>query len=192
MTKRERVALVKFLIRKKKEFNKYQEKHEKFKADMISDLDYICRTIVDDFYSDYMPKGSDPIYYVRKYSLYDAYKITINDEAWDVDEGPEYMNKEIHGEFTEYIYDIAFVRGYHGGATSGDGHPASGIPYWRTPFPTFDSWGRPAAISKSPYMRMEKECQDYFRIKEAEWERTIYKPVEQLYYEVEQRVLSVL
>ena len=190
MTKRERIALSKYIAKKIEQAEKYVDKYEKFKLDMVSDLDYICRTIVDDFYSDYMPKGSDPIYYVRKYDLYNAYKIIIDDDTWEVDEDWKYMHE--HGKWNEYIYDLSFVRGYHGGAISGDGHPDPGIPYWRNPFPTFNNWGRPAAVSQSPYYRMEEEANRYFEKMDAEFEKTIMKPLEQIVFDVKQRVVSVI
>lgn len=187
MTKRDKIAFKKFYKRKVQEAIKITQKEQKMYEEIRDYLDYICRSAIDDFYSDYMPKGSDPIFYTRQYSLYKAYRIIVEDGHFEVDYNWEYMDDEIHGELTEYIYNIAFIRGYHGGATSGDGHPASGIPYWRTPFPTFDNWGRPAAISRSPYMVIEEEAQKYIDIQGKRWQKEILLPLAKIVYELDAR-----
>ena len=186
MTKRDKIAFAKFWDRKIQEVEKIILKERKMYDEMYDYLDYICRSVIDDFYSDYMPKGSDPIFYTRQYDLYNVYRINIVSGLWEVKYDHEFMKKK-HRESNKYIYDIAFINGYHGGAVSGDGHPANGIPYWRTPFPTFDNWGRPAAISKSPYLTMEKETQDYLDMQSIRWRKEILLPLTEIAYEIRSR-----
>ena len=186
MTKRDKIAFAKFYDRKIREVEKIILKEQKMYEEMRDYLDYICRSVIDDFYSDYMPKGSDPIFYTRQYDLYNAYRINVVSGLWEVEYSPDFMEKE-HRISNEYIFDIAFIRGYHGGATSGDGHPSSGIPYWRTPFPTFDNWGRPAAISKSPYLTMEEETQNYLDIQSRRWRKEILLPLVEIVSEIQTR-----
>lgn len=47
----------------------------------------------------------------------------------------------------KYLYELTFVKGWHGGADSGppdklgQPHPHVGLPYWRKPIPEYTQWG---------------------------------------------------
>lgn len=113
----------------------------------------IIKRVIEDFYDDYTPK-----LYKRKYSLRKAYKFTVNNGVYTIDYNSKYMTR-IHRASNEYIYNLAFISGYHGGATSisdaklekwasrgvdnthpspanyygGDTPISGGTPYYRTP-----------------------------------------------------------
>lgn len=153
----------KLIIKFAKVVQKTNEEFAKKKADQILD---ICMTAVDHFYAGYPPK-----YYDRIGSLHDIYKVSTihknNKSFISLMLSSNKMGE--HRADNDYIYDISFYYGYHGGATKGEGHPNPKnindiqkpekytdfnkyviAPYWRTN-KRFTSWGRRAKSSSSPY-----------------------------------------
>lgn len=129
----------------------------------------ICMTAIDHFYS------WDPDYYDRLGSLHDLYKVSIKQDYISLMFDSDNMAK--HRVDNEYIYDIVFYYGFHGGAVSGEGHPNpknfdditkpneftnfnqfSIAPYWRTGV-GFTRWGKRARKSNSPYWEI-RNCID--------------------------------
>lgn len=143
--------------------NELIRKYTKIAADEIREL---CRQAVSNFYSLY-----DPHYYRRTDSLRKAFKISFdeNEGILKVDYSPDYM-PDTHRAPTDYIFDIAFVEGYHGGsskiAPEKEGkwgkHPNTGEMYWRQPplvygvRHPYTKWGRPAEQSVSPYLYIQE------------------------------------
>ena len=125
-------------IKATKEFGVYQEKR-------ISDL---FHEAVQEFYDAYSPE-----YYDRAYGL---------NELLDVHKGPngsvEYDTVEdlidssnMHTDRNGgSLYEKVFVRGWHGGAERGPGHPAPGVPYYRAPYSIYAHWSRPAVRTEPP------------------------------------------
>ena len=129
--------------------------YQKYSKEAKEYLDYIGRTAVDDFYSDY-----DPHIYNRQYDLYNAYRIHINTKRWEIVTDPGFM-KKTHRVSNQYIFDWAFKFGYHGGAFDGPGHPNGVEPYYRT-FPYYKTWSNPAVRAGfSPYLQIEEEATKY-------------------------------
>lgn len=120
----------------------------------------VCDTVITKWYSSY-----SPIIYDRVGSLYDMFKVRINGTKLLVD-----IDGEGLSGLSEYLYNLTFVEGYHGGAKSGTSyyrspqgtklmafpHPQPGVPYWKTPIPEFYRWGRPAVRSFSPYYKIRE------------------------------------
>ena len=105
--------------------------------------------VADNFYKSYYPR-----YYQRHHSLKYMMYPYIEDYEFQFDLGIDTpIYHAWHPRTTEqYLYMNTFEQGYHGGHRSGPGHPARGIPYWRTPHPTYESWGKPAVLAEiSPH-----------------------------------------
>ena len=105
---------------------------------------------VNEFYGTY-----DPKLYGRTGGLKTFAKPEIvGNEDFVFQFGPEY-GQGSYSVGLEYIFIKIFMLGWHGGADSGLGHPASGIPYYRTPYPYYNRWGRQAIKSPtSPYQNI--------------------------------------
>lgn len=74
-----------------------------------------------------------PHMYKRKESLYDAVDFGIrNGEDFYWEYGADLINAR-HRASNEYIFDVMFMEGWHGGAKSGAGHPSPGTPHWKYP-----------------------------------------------------------
>ena len=147
----------------------------KYEKMLRSELNYIADSTIDAFYEDY-----DPSTYNRRGDMYNTYKISVKRDKYDIeyeiDFSPEYM--KFHGDLKEYLFDIVFEQGWHGGANEGEGHPEPGIPWYRDLWATkyakgfnYDEfepsgfWLRRAARSASPYEIMSKKMDDYI----SEW-----------------------
>lgn len=119
-----------------------------------NELNEIGKHVISKWYATY-----EPIYYHRQMSLKHAYDVKLHGTDYSVVFDSSLISSFQHHQDNDYIYQIAFIEGYHGGDTfggesKGSPHPHPGIPYWRTPFPYFTSWGRPAKRSWSPYYEM--------------------------------------
>lgn len=122
------------------------------------DINQIARNVIDEFYESY-----DPIYYAddRWGDLYNAYKVTVNNKVWKIEYGAQFM-KYRHRASNEYIFELAFEWGYHGGAWNGPNHPEPGVPYYRK-YPFYKQWSRPATFASfSPYRSIEEKVEKYF------------------------------
>lgn len=128
-------------------FERNIEKVEKLiKQDMIAEVSKDARKkyreIIDDYYEEY-----DPIFYGRpSVGLYDLLVIEGNKAGFDTDnigyDPSRAIDIESEAGFKEYLYDITFRQGYHGGADKGEYHPSPGTPLYRTPQPYEDDKGR--------------------------------------------------
>lgn len=120
----------------------------------------IVRGAVDAYYGSYGPQV-----YSRTESLYSVMEVQETGDGFDLMFGGEYM-KGSHRVGNDYIYDVMFKKGYHGGA------PHNGDYYWRWPSPQTLSesgippysmwylWG-PAPQSASPWEQIYSEWMEY-------------------------------
>lgn len=138
-----------------------------------SDLLDIYQEVIADYYSDYSPS-----FYGRKGSLYNLIEFSESPDEirWDFD--PSAATSMRSGGT---VYDLAFLHGYHGGATGTDKRGESrGFMSYRTPFPGnfiktsgdsnynekvfmngYTRWGRAAAKSESPYEQWETKRREF-------------------------------
>lgn len=148
--------------------NEFNKLAEKYSEDLNDELRMIAIRAIDGFYADYKPRM-----YERYGDLYNTYKIDVNVEnysvVYDVDFSPEYM--KYHAENRDYIYEICFMEGWHGGAVSGEGHPDPGVPWWRLTFEQdkySDGWYQEAKrYKKKPHDVIEKNMKKYIK----KWDR---------------------
>lgn len=137
--------------------DKLQDKYDK---KFVDDLNDIGRQIISDFYSSY-----EPHLYHRKGSLKDVFKVTMSKDHVLTYEFSEDFMTASHRASNDYIYDIAFVKGWHGGAskTKYQWSPADDQNlYYRAPAPgkgvkAYTRWGRVAERTESPRDRMVQE-----------------------------------
>lgn len=130
----------------------------------------ICDLAVDEFY-----RGYHPFTYRRTNDLKNAYFIDIVNDKFIFILGSRYM-KHSHrvdrGKYPnqDYIFETVFINGWHGGATSGEGHPEGDDAYWRTPSPKYAQktgtkpyvywYSRPAVKSEKSIYQVIKEEKD--------------------------------
>lgn len=151
---------------------KIEQMNKKYPLRYKDELEDVGNTVVAKWYASY-----HAYYYRSKESLFDAFKVILHGTDYSVEFDYTFMNT--HGEIDEYIFENSFIQGYHGGADKDKNgkHPHPGIPYWRTPFPTFKSWGRPALRSFSPYnqmvAKMNKTIKQIDRDKQNEYDKII-------------------
>lgn len=154
-----------------KKVQKAKEKAEKmnkiYPKRYKEELEEIGRSVISEWYATY-----DPIYYDRQMGLRDAWKVTLEGTNYKVDFGADLMNTVYH-QSIDFIFENSFMSGYHGGSYY------NGVPYWRTPYPQFTAWGRPALRSFSPYRRMVSEMnrkiKDIDEQKQKEFDKEIAK-----------------
>ena len=130
----------------KREFGEYQ----------IERIKDIFNESIDAYYGAYSPGYYDRQGDMGGHSggLYDLLNtvpgstgIVRDSSAEDlVDESRMHAGREGFGG----LYEIAYKRGWHGGAASGPDHPLNGTPYYRTPYEVYSYWGRKAVISTPP------------------------------------------
>ena len=118
----------------------------------------IFNAVIQDFYSDYSPG-----YYDRHESLYEILQTEVSEDSLSIWFDPSKMTPFRSGyDGEDGLYDQVFRHGWHGGAASGEKHPATGTPYWRTPIPYYSHWGRRAAVSSVPPLEdMQRRVEDY-------------------------------
>ena len=172
MTREEKIA---WLKKKEKQLNTLTKNiNKELDIKYTKDINKIIKKAINDFYSTYRPK-----YYKRKWSLkymYD-FKSTKGDILLDFD--AKYTRAH-HRVDNDYIFNLVFMQGYHGGAPSiaadkvdrwGE-HPDTGVPYWRFPpkpwedengemQPPYTEWGRKAKQDKSPMDRINEALDKY-------------------------------
>ena len=127
---------------------------------MVRRADLIFRTAIDVYYDSY-----SPFVYERTESLYSVFKPRKTKNGFKLFFDARYM-KGGHRVDNEYIYNVMFKKGYHGGA------PHNGDYYWRWPSPRtlhesgippysmWYLWG-PAVQSESPWDRIKAEWSEY-------------------------------
>lgn len=148
---------------------------KKMDAQTESDLNHIARIAIDHYYESY-----DPEYYERTGDLYKVFSVEITDESISL----TYNYRSLRNHdilLRKYIFDYMFLQGYHGGAISGYGHPAEGIPWYRgTPKGSnkFAFWTTPAVQTDSPYEEMEANSQKYIDDVNERYQHTIVEPLQ--------------
>lgn len=119
---------------------------------VYKDINEIFEEGISEFYDEYTPR-----YYHRKYALYDTYRITKTKNSLIIQADGSYMPSGIHRASNDYIFDLVFVQGYHGGAFSDE--TGGDEPYWRVPPLTaslppgikpYTDWGSVAEQTESP------------------------------------------
>lgn len=151
----------------------------------------IVKRSIQEFYDDYTPRGKKRPY-KRKKDLFNAYRFSSKNGKISLETGAKFMKKK-HRASHEYIYNLAFVSGWHGGAiniedskidewgahpdpgewTKGDDPITSGTPYWRTPpipneelgIDRWQFWGDSAEQSSSPLENIRILLKEYERNK---------------------------
>lgn len=115
----------------------------------LEELNNLMQDSVSEFYDAYTPHVYD-----REYRLYDVVQVRTDERKTDFK--VVYMAEFLppYDVAEEYIYDLIFLHGYHGGATSGKTkagveHPDGKTPYWKKPVPTFTEWGKKAKKTTS-------------------------------------------
>lgn len=127
---------------------------------------------VDMFYKAYSPNK-----YVRTESLYYGYKIKRGKLSLSWEWDAKYLPNGWHRVDNDYLFDLTFMRGYHGGADKGEGHPQPGIPWYMLD----GHWMKPAVRSIPINMRLENVIKDYKKDKrlqqifDKEWKHIYYK-----------------
>lgn len=126
---------------------------------IVKDIDYICRTSIDAYYEAFTPN-----FYKRTESLYKAYRVKIDRNDVVIKLGGEFI-PDTHRVSTDYIYNMMFKEGWHGGAPRPDFD--DGNLYWRSPakkndgMPPFTFWGQIAPRTEAPFVMIEKRVNNY-------------------------------
>lgn len=131
----------------------YQNAIASAKPKLMKDADLIVKSAIDAYYDSYAPHE-----YGRQESLYSVFKIEETGGNFDlVFDAPNGS----HRVSNEYIYDVMFKKGYHGGA------PYNGGYYWRFPSvryaykmgcPPYVTWyPTPAVQTEPPWERIQAE-----------------------------------
>lgn len=160
MRKRDRERLIASI---KRAIKKNQEMKIKYSELIKKELQDVGEKVIDDWYESYIPNS-----YWRQYSLYKAFKVSVNKNkgSFNVSFSHTYMKKFKHltgkrtSDINEYIFDISFMQGWHGGANKGKDHPYPGIPFYREPHPYYTLWYYAAEKSFSPYERMYEKMNE--------------------------------
>ena len=152
---------------------KLNDMNKKYPLKYKEELERIGDHVITDWYSTY-----EPIFYNRRGSLYNAFRVNLNGTDYSV----EFDYNLLGGDkVNELIFENSFIRGYHGGAADGVGHPNPGVPYWRTPYPLLTNWGRPALRSFSPYTRIVSEMNKKIREIDGDKQDEFNKAVNKVY-----------
>ena len=127
---------------------------------MIREADLIVKTAIDAYYDSY-----SPFVYNRTESLYSIFQIELTTSGFNLLFDENQLNgKHREGATGQYIYDVMFKKGYHGGA------PYNGNYYWRWPSPgvtketpPYIMWYPygPAVQTESPWERIQVEWLSY-------------------------------
>lgn len=106
------------------------------------EIESASRFAVEDWYMAY-----SPISYDRTESLLNVYDVQPSIGKINVHLSSDELGG--HRASNDYIYNLAFIQGWHGGAFQG--FP----PLWRTGF-NFSEWGDPALKTTSAYLLMQQ------------------------------------
>ena len=132
--------------------DKLDKMEEKYSKRLDKELKEVGKSVIDDWYSDFIPNS-----YHRINSLYKAFKVTVRDGHFSVDFSARYMLAYHHRVKNSYIFQNSFMEGWHGGANDGPDHPFPGIPMYREPAPYYTLWSYVAEHSDPPYEAMVKK-----------------------------------
>lgn len=160
-------------------FQRLSQITTKYADELRDELNSIAQSAIDDFYDDYTPNT-----YNRHGDIYNTYKVTVEIDEFEinykVDFDPKYM--QYHGGIKDYLFNIVFEEGWHGGAISGNGHPDPGTPWYRnlgaisqarklgidsSGLSPSSFWLREAERSNSPYETIKSNMNKYY----STWEK---------------------
>lgn len=138
----------------------YKNAISSVKPKLIRQAELIVTTAIDSYYDSY-----SPYVYNRSESLYSVFRVEDTAFGFDLlfDEN-KLDGKHREGATGQYIYDVMFKKGYHGGA------PYNGNYYWRWPSPgatketpPYIMWYPfgPAVQTESPWERIQAEWATY-------------------------------
>lgn len=185
---------IKYVYEAINEIKKIIVKNNRLKKDVKNGLKLIADSGIDKYYYDDYDKPEEPGHYRRKYDLYNVFSIVVNDDIWKISYDYKNMKKQ-HRVSNEYIFNWMFIKGYHGGAYKGEGHPNPGEPWWRYPISYTDPlgntamkfakgsdyWYKPAIKSeKSPYEIIERNAIEFLNKKQTEYSKNIEEPATQI------------
>lgn len=123
----------------------------------INKAKMIVRGAVDDYYESY-----SPVVYQRQESLYSVMNVELTGDGFDLLFSAANLSGG-HRVGNDYIYDVMFKKGYHGGA------PHNGGYYWRFPSPqTASSFGIPPYITWYPFGPAPQSASPWEQI-QADW-----------------------
>lgn len=181
--------------------DKNEKLTKKFIREATENLNYISSSAIDKFYEDYIPN-----IYERTYDLYNTYKVTVTEDDWNIDFDPSFMKEwhRVDDQDPTYIFENSFIRGWHGGAISGEGHPNPGTPYWREPEPTNkmaqrgdsmvflgvlwiftkESRWMPSLMSPSPYKEIVRKSKLYMDLETAKYHAAFNQNIEKFQKQV--------
>ena len=167
MGKKSSAKLVKLIKKKLDEIEKINDKYYKIGK---SDLEYIARKTVDEFYDDY-----EPLMYERYGDLYNAYKLTASKQpngmfSFEILYDWSFMHYT-HRVSNEYIYENSFIYGWHGGARTGPNHPNSGEAWWREPSPYYTNWKSPASQSEPVKEKIRTRLERHLSLLQIEMQK---------------------
>lgn len=129
-------------------------------------INKIFFSCVEEFYNSYAPKE-----YGRTGSLYQTWRVETRNKYCVRYISDSSLMMGAHRVNNEYIYDLMFSEGWHGGANAGRSHPNPGTPYYRKPSRKtviasggrpYMRWGRIAERSdESPKDKISKNLELY-------------------------------
>lgn len=110
---------------------------------------------INEFYNSYSPE----YYSTRQKSLNKSYKVcyTTKSVIWNSNSDMVPKTHRVDKVNGDYIYDLTVMKGYHGGAYH------NGIPTYRTPYPIYTRWGRPAEKTQPPAPLIERDIDAFFK-----------------------------
>lgn len=140
-----------------------EETDKSFPKKVEKELHKTYKSVITEWYNSY----PDPIYQ-RHYRLYDTFNTNIRDSKI---KGSFSTDAIDYGRYTDYIFDLTIMEGWHGGADRGDGHPNMGVPWYRNL--QTNTWLRPAVRTFSPYEMMINKVHKQEPIWQKEMKNTL-------------------
>lgn len=144
-----------------KKIDEYEQtlKLNKQKAvdDVVNEWEIIVKTIIKNVISDWYSKYTPSKYYHRKDRLYKSIKVIKSGTSVTYD-----LDFSLYGEDNDYVENLVYEEGWHGGLKTGKGHPDGKTPWysyvkdngWRV-------WLRPAKQSFSIKEQIDEKINTY-------------------------------
>ncbi len=131
------------------------------------ELHVTYKSVIREWYDNY-----DPLYqrHYRLYDIFDTKRTRIGIKYGFFKSNIDY------GSYTDYVYDITFSEGWHGGNDRGLNHPDLGTPWYLKPG-TQDGWIRQAEKSFSPREMMIERVHEYEPIWQREMRDTLMENI---------------
>ena len=150
---------------------------KKYTVLAINELNKICESAVNTFYSGYGPST-----YRRTGALKNVYDVSGDPASGKI--VINFTNSLPGHQDGAYIFYIVFELGYHGGSTGTDSNGITrSVPTYRTPVGTYSHWGNSAVKGVSPYKeiylkanaRFSRLNQQYYDEAYSEMDRILAK-----------------